>query len=436
MLVQEIILKKRNNYELTEEEIFWFVNAVCDGSIDNSQIAAFLMSVWFNKMTEKEKVILTQAMMKSGGVIEWSLPGPIVDKHSTGGVGDSVSLILAPILASLGCYIPMISGKGLGHTGGTLDKLSSIPGFEVTQTEENFKKIVSEVGCAIVGQSASLAPADKIIYSIRDVTATVDSIDLITASILSKKLAGGIKNLILDVKVGNGSFMETFREAETLAESLVSVSNSAGCNTKALITKMDQPLNSSVGNALEVKTSIEVMKGRTHDSRLLETTIDLSVELYLLAYPDEDSSDIRKKINKLISTGCVAEKFEKMVFSQGGQKNILTTYNKYLPKKEKIIPVFSKREGYINSIDTKKLGMLLIKLGGGRKVPSDKIDYGVGFSKICSINNFVDRKTPVLLMHVDEEDVALQINKDLQECFTISDKIENFGENLDIKRVE
>ena len=432
MLVQELILKKRNNYELTEEEIFWFVNAVCDGSIDNSQIAAFLMSVWFNKMTEKEKVILTQAMMKSGGVIEWSLPGPIVDKHSTGGVGDSVSLILAPILASLGCYIPMISGKGLGHTGGTLDKLSSIPGFEVTQTEENFKKIVSEVGCAIVGQSASLAPADKILYSIRDVTATVDSIDLITASILSKKLAGGIKNLILDVKVGNGSFMETFREAETLAESLVSVSNSAGCNTKALITKMDQPLNSSVGNALEVKTSIEVMKGRTQDSRLLETTIDLSVELYLLAYPDEDSSDIRKKIHKLISTGCVAEKFEKMVFSQGGQKNILTTYNKYLPKKEKIIPVFSKREGYINSIDTKKLGMLLIKLGGGRKVPSDKIDYGVGFSKICSINNFVDRKTPVLLMHVDEEDVALQINKDLQECFTISDKIEN----LDIKRVD
>ena len=436
MLVQELILKKRNNYELTEEEIFWFVNAVCDGAIDNSQIAAFLMSVWFNKMTEKEKVILTQAMMKSGGVIEWSLPGPIVDKHSTGGVGDSVSLILAPILASLGCYIPMISGKGLGHTGGTLDKLSSIPGFEVTQTEENFKKIVSEVGCAIVGQSASLAPADKIIYSIRDVTATVDSIDLITASILSKKLAGGIKNLILDVKVGNGSFMETFREAETLAESLVSVSNSAGCNTKALITKMDQPLNSSVGNALEVKTSIEVMKGRTHDSRLLETTIDLSVELYLLAYPEEDSSDIRKKINKLISTGCVAEKFEKMVFSQGGQKNILTTYNKYLPKKEKIMPVFSKREGYINAIDTKKLGMLLIKLGGGRKVPSDKIDYGVGFSKICSINNFVDRKTPVLLMHVDEEDVALQINKDLQECFTISDKIENFEENLDIKRVD
>ena len=432
MLVQEIILKKRNNYELTEEEIFWFVNAVCEGSIDNTQIAAFLMSVWFNKMTEKEKVILTQAMMKSGSVIEWSLPGPIVDKHSTGGVGDSVSLILAPILASLGCYIPMISGKGLGHTGGTLDKLSSIPGFEVTQTEENFKKIVSEVGCAIVGQSASLAPADKIIYSIRDVTATVDSIDLITASILSKKLAGGIKNLILDVKVGNGSFMETFREAETLAESLVSVSNSAGCNTKALITKMDQPLNSSVGNALEVKTSIEVMKGRTHDSRLLETTIDLSVELYLLAYPEEDPSDIRKKINKLISTGCVAEKFEKMVFSQGGQKNILTTYNKYLPKKEKIIPVFSKREGYINSIDTKKLGMLLIKLGGGRKVPSDKIDYGVGFSKICSINNFVDRKTPVLLMHANEEEIALQINKELQECFTISDKIEN----LDIKRAE
>ena len=257
MLVQELILKKRNNYELTEEEIFWFVNAVCEGSIDNTQIAAFLMSVWFNKMTEKEKVILTQAMMKSGSVIEWSLPGPIVDKHSTGGVGDSVSLILAPILASLGCYIPMISGKGLGHTGGTLDKLSSITGFEVTQTEENFKKIVSEVGCAIVGQSVSLAPADKILYSIRDVTATVDSVDLITASILSKKLAGGIKNLILDVKVGNGSFMETFSEAETLADSLVSVSNSAGCNTKALITKMDQPLNSSVGNALEVKTSIE-----------------------------------------------------------------------------------------------------------------------------------------------------------------------------------
>ena len=432
MLVQELILKKRNNFELTEEEIFWFVNAVCDGSIDKSQIAAFLMCVWFNKMTEKEKVVLTQAMIKSGDVIEWSLPGPIVDKHSTGGVGDSVSLILAPIMACLGCYIPMISGKGLGHTGGTLDKLSSIPGFEITQSENNFKRIVSEVGCAIVGQSASLAPADKILYSIRDVTGTIDSIDLITASILSKKLAGGIKNLILDVKVGNGSFMETSQEAETLADSLVSVSNSAGCNTKALITKMDQPLNSSVGNALEVKTSIEVMKGRTEDIRLLETTIDLSVELYLLAYPEEHSSDIRKKISKLISTGCVAEKFERMVSSQGGQKDILSTYNKYLPKKDKIIPVFCKSEGYINSIDTKKLGMLLIKLGGGRKTPSDKIDYGVGFSQICPINSFIDRKTPVLLMHVDEEDVALQINKELQESFTISDSIEN----LDLRRAE
>ena len=436
MLVQEIILKKRNNYELTEEEIFWFVNAVCDGSIDNSQIAAFLMSVWFNKMTEKEKVILTQAMTKSGGVIEWSLPGPIVDKHSTGGVGDSVSLILAPIMASLGCYIPMISGKGLGHTGGTLDKLSSIPGFEITQSEDNFKRIVSEIGCAIVGQSASLAPADKILYSIRDITATIDSIDLITASILSKKLAGGIKNLILDVKVGNGSFMETFQEAETLADSLVSVSNSAGCNTKALITKMDQPLNSSVGNALEVKKSIDVMKGITDESRLLETTINLSVDLYLLAYPEEDSSDIRKKIKKLISTGCVAEKFERMVSAQGGPKNILNNYNKYLQKKKKIIPVFCKREGYINSIDTKKLGMLLIKLGGARKTPTDKIDYGVGFSKICSINEPIDRKTPVLLMHVDDDDLALQINKELQECFTISEKLENFEENLDLKRVE
>ena len=422
MLVQELILKKRNNCELTEVEIFWFINAVCNGSIDDSQIAAFLMCVWFNKMTEREKVILTQAMMRSGGIIEWSLPGPIVDKHSTGGVGDSVSLILAPIMASLGCYIPMISGKGLGHTGGTLDKLSSIPGFEIIQTEENFKRIVSEVGCAIVGQSTSLAPADKILYSIRDVTATIDSIDLITASILSKKLAGGIKNLILDVKVGNGSFMETFQEADTLADSLVSVSNSAGCNTKALITKMNEPLNSSVGNALEVKTSIEVMLGSTHYNRLLETTIDLSVELYLLAYPKEEPADIRKKISKLISSGCVAEKFERMVSSQGGQKNILSSYNKYLPNKEKIIPVFSRTEGYINSIDTKKLGMLLIKLGGGRKTPSDTIDYGVGFSQICSINNFVDRKTPVLLMHVDKEDLALQIKKELQECFSISER--------------
>ena len=436
MLVQELILKKRNNYELTEEEIFWFVNAVCTGAIDDSQIAAFLMSVWFNKMTEKERVVLTQAMMKSGDVIEWSLPGPVVDKHSTGGVGDSVSLILAPIMASLGCYIPMISGKGLGHTGGTLDKLSSIPGFEIIQTEENFKKIVAEVGCAIVGQSASLAPADKILYSIRDVTATIDSIDLITASILSKKLAGGIRNLILDVKVGNGSFMETFEEAETLSDSLVSVSTSAGCNAAALLTRMDQPLNSCVGNALEVEKSIEVMTGSACDSRLLETTIGLSLKLYLLAYPEEDPLDVREKINTLLSSGYVAERFERMVASQGGQKNILMSYKKCLPKKEIRVPVFSSKEGFINSIDTKRLGILLIKLGGGRKIPSDIIDYGVGFSQICSINNFIDKKTPLLLMHVDTEEVALEMSKDIQECFLISDKIENYKENFYSKRAE
>lgn len=423
MLVQDLIRKKRDKKRLTSAEIKWFVKELCSNEVEPAQIGAFLMASWINGLSEIEKVNLTTAMKNSGTVLKWDLNGPIVDKHSTGGVGDTVSLILAPLMASLGCFVPMISGKGLGHTGGTLDKLSSIPGYKVEQSETSFQKIVSQVGCAIVGQTSKLVPADKILYAARDVTSTVDSVDLITASIISKKLASGINNLILDVKVGRGALMTNITQAKKLAQSLVSVANASNCKTRALITNMDDPLSSAIGNALEVETVVDVLLGKNkNEQALLDTTIALSVELYSMVFPGISNFEIKKKVYSLLDSGHVAERFEKMVAAQGGPKDFSSTYKRVLPKTAYVIPVKAKKEGYINQIDTKALGNILIKMGGGRQKASDKLNLAVGFTKVVKSNEKINTKKALLMLHGSDKYLSPSLEEEINNCFSISER--------------
>ena len=421
MLIQDLIRKKRDKKRLTSDEIKWFVQELCKNEVEPAQTGAFLMAAWINGLSELEKINFTNAMKNSGTVLKWKLNGPIVDKHSTGGVGDTVSLILAPLMASLGCFVPMISGKGLGHTGGTLDKLSSIPGYKVEQSETSFQKIVSRVGCAIVGQTSKLVPADKILYAIRDVTSTVDSVDLITASIISKKLASGINNLILDVKVGRGALMTNVTRAKKLAKSLVSVANASNCKTRALITNMDDPLSSAIGNALEVETVVDVLLGKNKNEKaLLDTTIALSIELYSMVYPAKSKIEIQKKVHSLLDSGHVAERFENMVSALGGPKDFLSTYKKVLPKTKHVIPIRAKKDGYITQIDTKALGNILIKIGGGRQKASDNLNLSVGFTKVVKSNKRVDANEALLMLHYPDKCLSSSLEEEINNCFTIS----------------
>ncbi len=436
MLIQNLIRKKRDNQQLTSAEIKWFIQQLCDNGVEPSQTGAFLMASWINGLNKREKIDLTNSMMNSGTVLKWDLNGPIVDKHSTGGVGDTVSLILAPLLASLDCFVPMISGKGLGHTGGTLDKLSSIPGYEVEQSETSFQKIVSEVGCAIVGQTSDLVPADKILYSTRDVTSTVDSVDLITASIISKKLASGIKNLVLDVKVGRGALMTNIRQAKKLAKSLVSVSNASNCKTKALITSMDDPLSSSIGNSLEVETVVEILVGKSkYEQALLDTTIALSVELYSMIFSEKSQMEIKQKIHSLLESGHVAERFEKMVSALGGPKHFLSTYKTVLPRAETVVPIKARKEGFINQINTKALGNILIKMGGGRQKASDKLDLSVGFTKVVKSGEKVNTKTSLLFLHVADKFFTPSLEDEISGCFSISDREPEHSKDIILQKV-
>ena len=421
MLIQDLIRKKRDKKRLTSDEIKWFVQELCKNEVEPAQTGAFLMAAWINGLSEREKINFTNAMKNSGTVLKWELNGPIVDKHSTGGVGDTVSLILAPLMASLGCFVPMISGKGLGHTGGTLDKLSSIPGYKVEQSETSFQKIVSRVGCAIVGQTSKLVPADKILYAIRDVTSTVDSVDLITASIISKKLASGINNLILDVKVGRGALMTNVTRAKKLAKSLVSVANASNCKTRALITNMDDPLSSAIGNALEVETVVDVLLGKNKNEKaLLDTTIALSIELYSMVYPAKSKTEIQKKVHSLLDSGHVAERFENMVSALGGPKDFLSTYKKVLPKTKYVFPIRAKKDGYITQIDTKALGNILVKIGGGRQKASDNLNLSVGFTKVVKSNKRVDANEALLMLHYPDKCLSSSLEEEINNCFTIS----------------
>ncbi|MBS0848391.1 thymidine phosphorylase [Citrobacter sp. JGM124] len=405
-LAQEIIRKKRDGHALSDEEIRFFINGIRDNTISEGQIAALAMTIFFNDMSMPERVSLTMAMRDSGTVLDWKslhLNGPVVDKHSTGGVGDVTSLMLGPMVAACGGYVPMISGRGLGHTGGTLDKLEAIPGFDIFPDDNRFRKIIKEVGVAIIGQTSSLAPADKRFYATRDITATVDSIPLITGSILAKKLAEGLDALVMDVKVGNGAFMPTYELSGLLAEAIVGVANGAGVRTTALLTDMNQVLASSAGNAVEVRESVQFLTGEYRNPRLYDVTMALCVEMLLSGNLAQNDAEARTKLQKVLDNGKAAEVFGRMVAAQGGPGDFVENPDKYLPVAAIRKPVYADDVGFVSAMDTRDLGLAVVSLGGGRRQASDIIDYSVGITEMARLGDKVDTSHPLAVIHAKDE---------------------------------
>ena len=423
-LPQEIIRRKRDGEALSAEEIAFMVAGISDDSLSEGQIAAFAMATFFKGMTTDERVALTKAMTNSGTVLDWGdagLPGPALDKHSTGGVGDKVSLILAPIVAACGGAVPMISGRGLGHTGGTLDKLDSIPGYDTAPSLEKFRAVVASAGCAIIGQTADLAPADRRLYAIRDVTATVESIPLITASILSKKLAAGLDGLVMDVKFGSGAFMADREKAEELASAIVSVANGAGLPCRALLTDMNQVLGSTAGNALEVRESIDFLTGRARDPRLLQVTVALAAEMLVVGgVMDETTAPLA--IKGALESGTAAERFAQMVAELGGPTDLLEKPDAYLPRAPVRRTVIAPRRGYLSNLDVRQMGVAVLELGGGRRRAEDKIDYAVGLSHVAPIGTRTGPRVPMAVIHAADEASAERAEKRILKAIRLADE--------------
>ena len=422
MLPQELIRKKRNGLELSSEELRWIAAGIGDGRLSEGQVAAFAMAVYFQGMSRAERVALTEGMRDSGRVLSWDgLPGPVLDKHSTGGVGDNVSLILGPLVAACGGFVPMISGRGLGHTGGTLDKLDSIPGYRSQPGEELFRKVVEDCGVAIIGQTEDLAPADRRFYATRDITATVESLDLITASILSKKLAAGLQALVMDVKTGNGAFMEKKGEARDLARSIVEVAEGAGVRTRALITDMNQPLALTAGNALEVREALAVLKGERRGSRIEEVVFALSAELLELGGLATSMGEAREKLEAALVRGRGAEVFAKMVRGLGGPSDLLENAEKILPRAPYETVLESTVSGWMIGVETRQLGLTVVELGGGRKRAEDAIDLAVGLSEIVPVGSRVEVGEPLLRVHAASEGAQDRVLEGLKDVFMVSD---------------
>jgi len=423
-LPQEIIRKKRDGHALTEEEIRFFVNGVRDNTVSEGQIAALAMTIYFHDLTLPERVALTMAMRDSGTVLNWkslNLNGPLVDKHSTGGVGDVTSLMLGPMVAACGGYVPMISGRGLGHTGGTLDKLEAIPGFEIFPSDDRFREIIRQVGVAIIGQTHSLAPADKRFYATRDITATVDSIPLITASILAKKLAEGLDALVMDVKVGSGAFMPTYEASESLAQSIVGVASGAGCQTTALLTDMNQVLASSAGNALEVREAVRFLTGEQRNPRLLEVTLALCSEMLISGQLAASDTDARQKLMMVLDNGKAADVFGRMIAAQQGPADFVERYDTYLPAPMLSKPVYADQPGIVSSMDTRALGLAVVAMGGGRQRASDSIDYSVGLSEMITLGERADAQRPLAIIHANSEDKWQQAAAAVKAALVLGD---------------
>jgi thymidine phosphorylase len=418
MLPQEIIRKKRDAETLSANDIADFIRGVTDNRVSEAQIAAFTMATYFNGMTRDEAVALTFAMRDSGRVLSWErfkLNGPVVDKHSTGGVGDVVSLMLGPMVAACGAYVPMISGRGLGHTGGTLDKLDSIPGYQTNITTEKFQQVVRDVGLAIIGQTAELAPADKRIYATRDVTATVESIPLITASILSKKLAAGLDSLVMDVKVGSGAFMPTLDKSRALAKSIVDVGNGAGMKTTALLTDMNELLAPCAGNAVEVQCAVDYLTGKSRPTRLHEVTMALSIEVLTTSGLFETKMLASAALARSLSSGRAAEIFSEMVAALGGASDFVERVADYLPVAPVIYPVLATESGILVSMDTRSIGLSVVGLGGGRAIATDRIDPSVGLRQVAVLGQRVEKGDVIAEIaaktHADAEYAAVNIIK-------------------------
>ncbi len=422
MLPQEIIRAKRDGQALSGEDIAAFIAGLTSGAVSEGQAAAFAMAVFFRGMNLEERVHLTRAMTRSGVTLDWraaDLPGPVVDKHSTGGVGDNVSLMLAPMLAACGAYVPMISGRGLGHTGGTLDKLDSIPGYVSQPDLELFRRVVAQAGCAIIGQTADLAPADRRLYAIRDVTATVESIALITASILSKKLAAGLQGLVMDVKTGSGAFMPTLPGARDLAESIAGVANGAGLPTIALITDMNEPLASAAGNAVEVRNAVDYLTGARRDVRLHAVTLALGAELLRLSGLANDVAAARAALERALASGAAAERFERMVALLGGPRNFLGSAASMLPAAPVVVAALPERAGFVQQIDVRAVGMAVVELGGGRARAADAVDPAVGFTRLAGLGAEVGPSAPLALVHARNEARARTAAERLRGAYRI-----------------
>ncbi len=423
-LPQEVIRAKRDGAHLSADQIERFVLGLTDGTVGDDQAAAFAMAVFFRGMDLDERVTLTTAMASSGTTMQWAraeLHGPILDKHSTGGVGDKVSLMLAPLVAACGGAVPMISGRGLGHTGGTLDKLESIPGYQATPDNALFHRVVADVGCAVIGQTSDLAPADRRLYAIRDVTATVESIPLITASILSKKLAAGLDALVMDVKFGNGAFMQEFDQAEQLAKSIVEVAVGAGLPTVALLTDMNQVLGRAAGNALEVRETIDWLTGSFSDARLDDVVYSLGAEMLVLGNLAPDSSIARTRLVEAHRSGAAAERFQRMVTALGGPVDLVERPGDHLATSPVVRAAPAGRSGFVVAVDTRAVGLAIVALGGGRTRVEGVIDHAVGFTEVAGLGEVVGPDCPLAVVHARTEASATAAAAALNRAFTIGD---------------
>lgn len=419
MLPQEIIRNKRDGGVLTVDEIDQFVAGITSGSVAEAQAAAFAMAVFWRGMNVDECVALTMAMTRSGVQLAWDLDGPVVDKHSTGGVGDTVSLMLAPMVAACGAYVPMISGRGLGHTGGTFDKFESIPGYRATPSMDEFRNVVKQVGCAIIGQTADLAPADKRLYAIRDVTATVESIPLITASILSKKLAAGVDALVMDVKVGRGAFMETNEAAMALAHSIVDVASGAGTPTVALLTDMNQPLASAAGNALEMSYAIDYLTGKQREPRLHQVVMALGAEMLLLAKVVSTTEQAHLLLQRQLDSGAAAERFAKMVRSLGGPTDLVEDPWKHIERAPVVLDVFAQDPGFVHDIETRNIGLAVVALGGGRTRPQDSVDHAVGVTALAAVGDSIQVDQRIATVHARTVELAERASSIIRDAYQI-----------------
>jgi thymidine phosphorylase len=428
VLFTDIIRKKRDGGELSDDEIQFFVDGLADESLPAEQVSSLAMAIFLNSMSFPEAAKLTLAMAASGTVLDWSkegLDGPVVDKHSTGGVGDKVSFLLAPIAAACGCFVPMISGRGLGHTGGTTDKAESIPGYDATPDFETFRKTVRDVGCAIIGQTADLAPADRRFYSIRDVTGTVESVPLITASILSKKIAAGLQGLVMDVKFGSGAFMDTTDRAQELASSIIATAAKAGLQTHAVITDMNEVLGTTAGNALEIEESILYLRNERRDPRLDDVTLSLCAEMLVVGGLEPDRQNARARCEDAVTSGRAAEVFARMVHALGGPVDLVDHYSKHLAKAPVVRAI--RAEGYVTRINTRAVGNAIIELGGGRRKVGEKLDLSVGFSEIASVGTMLTDDTPLAVVHAASESDAENAQENLLAACELGDSAASGG---------
>ena len=423
MIPAEIIRRKRDGHELNSDEIADFVRGLTDGSWKDAHVSALAMAVLLNGMERDETVALTLAMRDSGDVLAWDLDRPVVDKHSTGGVGDNVSLMLAPIVAACGIAVPMVSGRGLGHTGGTLDKMESIPGYTAQPDAETFRRTVREVGCAIIGQTGEIAPADKRFYGIRDVTGTVESVPLITASILSKKLAAGLDGLVLDVKCGNGAFMDEPRKAETLGRSLVEVASGAGTPTAALLTDMNEPLASAAGNAVEVANAVRFLTGAHRDARLEAVTLALAAKMVRLGDRLADASprDAEATVRAALDDGVAAEVFGRMVSALGGPTDLVERLADHLPAAPVTREIAVEADGVVTAVDARAVGVAVVALGGGRTDPGADVDHAVGLTDLAPVGGRLAKGQPLARVQARTAADAEKAERAVRAAYTLGE---------------